>query len=173
MFTDKLLPENLILPSEKSLFDRDYFVQLHHDVSAFHTYNYLGARIPLKHSKLNVNKFRELMPGTFDDLSILQFMEFGFPLGLVEDFVLKPVTKNHSSLYQYYTHVDKFVASEVVKGGVTGPFANSPFDPVMVSPMMTAPKKPNSRRTVFDASFSDISLNISMPERMYLGEESD
>ena len=41
----------------------------------------------------------------------------------------------------------------------------------MISPLMTAIKKPCSRRTVYDASFSDYSLNINTPEKLYLGEE--
>ena len=36
---------------------------------------------------------------------------------------------------------------------------------------MTSPKKPNSRRTVFDASFSEYSLNVNTPDKLYLGEE--
>ena len=38
----------------------------------------------------------------------------------------------------------------------------------MVSPLMTADKKPNSRRTIFDASFSDFSLNLNTPKKAYL-----
>ena len=41
----------------------------------------------------------------------------------------------------------------------------------MISPHMTSPKKPNSRRTVFDASFSDFSLNVNTPDKLYLDEE--
>ena len=41
----------------------------------------------------------------------------------------------------------------------------------MTSPLMTATKKPSSRRAVFDASFSNSSLNMSTPERSYLGED--
>ena len=96
-------------------------------------------------------------------------MKFGFPLGLQDDFNLKPVLNNHSSAYDFYTHVDKFVRNELSKGGMTGPFTSSPCENIMVSPLMTSPKKPNSRRTVFDASFSDFSLNVNTPEKLYLG----
>ena len=37
----------------------------------------------------------------------------------------------------------------------------------MISPMMTANKKPDSRRTVFDASFGMYSLNKNTPEKAY------
>ena len=36
---------------------------------------------------------------------------------------------------------------------------------------MTAPKKPASRRAVFDASFGDFSLNMNTPEKVYVGED--
>ena len=100
-------------------------------------------------------------------------MEYGFPLGLQEDFTLKPVLKNHSSSYEYYSHVDKFIKKELLKGGMCGPFATSPFQDLMISPLMTSPKKPNSRRTVFDASFSEYSLNLNTPDKLYLGDEYD
>ena len=54
---------------------------------------------------------------------------------------------------------------------MTGPFLVSPFDNIMISPLMTSPKKPNSRRTVFGASFSEFSLNLNTPEKLYLLDE--
>ena len=58
-------------------------------------------------------------------------------------------------------------------GCVTGPFLNSPFSNVMLSPLMTFQKKPNSRGTVFDASFSDFSLNLNTPEKLYLDKDNE
>ena len=101
----------------------------------------------------------------------MQYMQFGFPLGLQENFNLKPVLRNHSSAYEYYSHVDKFIRNELENGGITGPFLTTPFPEIMISPLMTSVKKPNSRRAVFHASFSDFSLNTNTPEKLYLGEE--
>ena len=174
VFHDKLLPQpSFKLIPDNLQFDKEYYVDLHLKVSSFNTYNHLGARIPLKHSSINISKFRALLPSDYDDKVILQYLEFGFPLGLKEDFLLKPILKNHSSAYEYYTYVDKFVSNELEKGGMCGPFHTSPFPNVMVSPLMTSPKKPNSRRTVFDASFSDYSLNVNTPDKVYLGEDYD
>ena len=172
VFTDKLLPDPMSpLLSDTQLFSKDYYINLHSEVSSFNTYNHLGARIPLKHSNIKVNRFRELLPDDYDDKVILQYIEYGFPLGLQADFILQPVLKNHSSAYDYFSHVDKFVKNELEKGGMTGPFITSPFKNIMISPLMTSPKKPNSRRTVFDASFSDFSLNVNTPDKLYLEEE--
>ena len=55
------------------------------------------------------------------------------------------------------------------KNGVAGPLPLLPFNPTMLSPMMTSPKKPSSRRPVFDASFGDWSLNENTPIKSYLG----
>ena len=41
----------------------------------------------------------------------------------------------------------------------------------MTSPLMTAHKKPNSRRAVFDASFGQFSLNLNTPEKCYLFDD--
>ena len=162
VFHDKLLSDpNIRLIPDKLQFNKDYYVNLHLNVSSFNNYNHLGARISLKHSSINISKFRTLLPLDYDDKVILQYLEFGFPLGLQEDFILKPILKNHSSAYDFYSYVDKFVRNELEKGGMCGPFQTSPFPNIMISPLMTAPKKPNSRRTVFDASFSDYSLNIN------------
>ena len=96
-------------------------------------------------------------------------MEYGFPLGLVEVPVLSPCTRNHGSAYQYYPHIDKFVSGEISRNGLMGPFDTPPWQGMMISPMMTAPKKPDSRRPVFDATFGDFSLNNSTPNDCYLG----
>ena len=172
VFTDKLLPEpSSPLVSEKPRFSQDYYIDLYSKVTRFDNYNHLGARIPLEHTLINVKRFRELLPFDYDDKVILQYIEYGFPLGLQTDFVLQPVLKNHSSAYDYFHHVDKFIRNELQKGGMTGPFSTSPFKNIMISPLMTSPKKPNSRRTVFDASFSDFSLNFNTPDKLYLEEE--
>ena len=167
VFVDKKLPSifNFTLSSD---FRPEYFIDLHNHVSSFNTFNFNGARTKLSHCNINVNKFRELLPSDFDDISVLQYLEYGFPLGLVEDFVLQPNLKNHSSSYEYFSHIDKFINNELEKGGITGPFYSAPFPELMISPLMTSVKKPNSRRAVFDASFGDFSLNSNTPEKTYL-----
>ena len=156
---------------ENLAFPKDYFVNLHKCVKSYDNYNYAGARLKLEHCKINVNKFRVLLPSDFDDLGLLQYLEYGFPLGLNDDYMLQPVLKNHSSSYDYFTHIDKFVQTELDQGGLSGPFSNSPFQPIMTSPLMTSVKKPNSRRAVFDASFGDFSLNLNTPEKIYLCDQ--
>jgi hypothetical protein len=164
VFKDRILPSTSCLFKENEHFPMSYFVNLHNVVKSYGVHNYRGARIPLAHNNINVDTFRSyLTKYSYPHLHILQFVQFGFPLGLWSDAFLEPSVKNHSSAYSYYKFVDKFVESELDKLGVTGPFETSPWDGVMVSPMMTAHKKPNSRRTVFDASFGLYSLNKNTP----------
>ena len=104
MFTNKLLPDpSKPLTSNNTKFKSNDYTDLYFKVSSFNTYNHLGARVPLEHSNLRVDKFRQMLPINYDDRVVLQYIEFGFPLGLQEDFVLQPVLKNLSSAYEFYT----------------------------------------------------------------------
>ena len=142
----------------------DYFVALHNFVNnptcsyPAATPNYLGARIPLKHTRLNIQKWRHHLAG-YDNADIIQFLEYGFPLGLATDAVLSSSCQNHGSSYQFYDYIDEFISTGLSRCELSGPFTVPPFSSIHVSPLMTAPKKPDSRRAVFDATYGDFSLN--------------
>ena len=168
-FVDKLLPPPTTEIAQNHKFPPSYFADLHNKVKVSGTYNYAGARVKLDHSKINVDKFRELLEN-YDDIGVLQYLQFGFPLGLAQEFVLSSCTQNHTSAYEFYTFIDEFLDKEIQLGAVTGPAVEPLFPSVKVSPLMTAVKKPSSRRTVFDASFGDLSINNNTPEKEYLGD---
>ena len=177
-FVDKILPSPVMKLVEHSKYDLKYFVELHHQASAAgsrgqyrwpeYTPNYIGARIPLHHTNFNLDCWRENLIG-YDHVELVQFLEFGFPLGLRDLPELVPAKANHGSAYQFYPYLDKFFASGLLKGGVTGPCGASPFSSPMVSPLMTAPKKPASRRAVYDGTFGEHSLNNATPSEYYMG----
>ena len=100
-------------------------------------------------------------------------MEFGFPLGLDQLPTLTPAKANHGSAYQFYPWLDKFFSTGLLKGGVTGPCGTVPFSNGMISPLMTAKKKPSSRRAVYDATYGQHSLNNSTPCDQYLGVKTE
>ena len=158
-------------------FDSNYFLSLHKLASApgpnypANTYNFCGARIPLVHTQLNIPKWKELF-AAYPKADIIDKLEFGFPIGVEEEPSLSPALKNHSSSYLFYSWVDKFCIKEVSNCGLTGPFSTVPFSNYHVSPMMTAVKKPDKRRVVFDASYG-LSLNKSTPKEFYLNERAD
>ena len=179
-FTDKILPApaHPLLPRET--YTADYFKSLHNLVAAAGirsdgstypalTANFLGARIKLKHVHMKPDRWRYHLLG-YEHAELVQHIEYGFPLGLNELPELKSSSRNHGSSYGFYNHVDKFITEEIRYGGLAGPYDKVPWWDTIVSPLMTAPKKPCSRRTVFDASFGDHSLNNSTPGDVYLGQ---
>ena len=176
IFLDKSLPDpepcflGKITPNPS--YSSDYFTGLHSLVNApsLHypegTYNYLGARISLVHTNLKIPTWRDLL-ADYHRKELVDFLEFGFPIGVDPNGSTEPSLKNHSSSYMYYSHLDKFIIKEITKTGLTGPFGTVPFSGYQISPMMTSFKKPCSRRPVFDASFGS-SLNKITPQDYYL-----
>ena len=178
-FKDKVLPapEHMLFLNEE--FTADYYVALHNITAApgikedgtrypSFTPNHLGARVRMPHVKLKIDRWRYHLRG-YEHAELVQFMEYGFPLGLSSIPDLECCERNHGSAYMWYGHIDKFICTEVTEGGMTGPFQKAPWWNTIVSPLMTAHKKTKSRRTVFDATFGDKSLNNSTPSDLYMG----
>ena len=178
VFIDKILPPLKSAYEPHDTFSPDYFIAMHklvHEPGPSYsrgTPNYLGARIPLQHTGLNLPRWRYYLRG-YENVDVCQFLEYGFPLGLQSDLKpgLKSATRNHGSAHQFYTWIDEFLQTGLKLGDIVGPFQSSPFEKVHVSPLMTAVKKPSGRRAVFDASFGDVSLNDVTHPDTYLGEQ--
>ena len=178
LFVGRKLPAISLQPKPNFRdIDIDQYVALHNAVTSagLHypagTPNYLGARIPLPHNKLNLAAWTNLLSGTNNTL--LDYITFGFPLGLEPNCKVESSTKNHSSSYMYYSYVDKFINTEIEKGGLVGPFNSCPMDGMVVSPLMTAHKNPSSRRTVYDATFGEHSINNNTPKDFYMGVQTE
>ena len=179
-FYDKVLPAPTHILQVNKVFTPDYFVALHNITAAAgvredgshyaeFTPNHIGARISLPHTKLKLNRWRQHLLG-YEMVEICQFLEFGFPVGVTPGQELECKRRNHGSSYMWYSYVDKFVVKEVSECGVTGPFRLSPWKDIVVSPLMTAHKKPRGRRTVFDATYGDNSVNNATPGDYYMGQ---
>ena len=178
-FIDKALPAPVHDLKVNRTFTGNYYIALHNvtaapgirgDGSTYPAYtpNHMGARVQLPHVGLRVDRWRHHLVG-YDNAEIVQYIEFGFPLGLTSLPDLECTTRNHGSAYMWYDHVDKFICTEVTEGGLSGPFRKAPWWNNVISPLMTAHKKVKSRRTVFDASFGEKSLNNSTPSDYYMG----
>ena len=175
VFVDKVLPPVNDPLSPHATYPTEYFVALHKLVSdpgslyPANTPNHIGARIPLQHTKLNIPRWRYHLTG-YDGSEIVQFLEFGFPIGLMDNtaHTLVPTLRNHGSSYQYYSYLDKFLSTGLKRCELAGPCKVPPFHRVHVSPLMTAVKKPDGRRSVFDASFGEMSLNSCTPQDTYM-----
>ena len=173
VFIDKVLPRAEVCFDMDPNFSVDYFVALHRLVVSqgvdypYGTPNYMGARVPLVHSRLKIQNWREYLKD-YPYNEIVQFLEFGYPLGLVIDPVLEPSLKNHSSAYLFFQFVDEFFSKGLSRKEICGPFRTPPFEWVHTSPLMTAQKKPDSRRAVFDATYGLYSLNNNTPKEHFL-----
>ena len=175
-FLDKVLPPIQSQFTVNQDYPPEYFSALHQLVNSAGTHypqgtpNHLGARVPLQHTGLNLDMWRKHLVG-YDCVEICQYIEFGFPLGLQQDPEpeLKPSYRNHGSSYQFFKWIDEFIASGLENCDLSGPMKSSPFIEFNTSPLMTAVKKPDSRRAVFDASYGDSSLNMNTPSDHYLG----
>lgn len=179
-FSDKVLPASKHSLSVNEVFTPEYFVALHNITSAAgyredgshfteNTPNYLGARVSLPHTKLRLDRWRHHLIG-YESVELCQLLEFGFPVGVDPGQDLECKTRNHGSSYMWYSSVDKFVAKEVSECGISGPLCQAPWEGIVVSPLMTAHKKPRGRRTVFDATYGELSVNNATPGDHYLGE---
>ena len=180
IFIDKVLPSPSSVLVPHPSFSPSYFVDLGNSVTASGfdgagfcypagTPNFLGARIPLRHTNLKIGRWRHLLIG-YEDAHICQHLEYGFPLGLNEVPDIESSTRNHGSSYNFYPYIDKFVIGEVTKVGLTGPFQEAPWTDLVCAPLMTAAKKPDGRRAVFDATYGERSLNKATPTDEYLGQ---
>ena len=175
VFIDKVLPRSNVSFFQSDKFPLEYFVALHRLVSASgstyptNTPNHLGARIPLRHTRLNIPRWRYHLIG-YEAAELVQFLEYGFPVGLDVDarHTLVPSLQNHGSSYQFYTYLDKFLSTGLERCELSGPCSVPPFSRVHISPLMTAPKKPDGRRSVFDATFGEMSLNNCTPQDTYM-----
>ena len=181
VFSDKVLPSPDVELVEHESYNAMYFLNLHRVSSApgergqykwpEYTPNYIGVRVPLVHTSFNLDRWRYHLTG-YHSPELIQFLEFGFPMGLDKLPNLSPALSNHGSAYQFFPWLDSFFASGLLKGGVTGPFGTSPFSSPMVSPLMTAAKKPAARRAVYDATYGNYSLNKATPCETYLGTKT-
>ena len=177
VFIDRELPPRENEPVFNEDFPVSYFVKLHERVAAAgttypaNTPNHLGARIPLRHCQLKVDRWRYHLVG-YEGIDICQLIEYGFPLGLAEGAVstLKSTYRNHGSSYQYYKWWDKMTVKGVMRTELAGPCQESPFVDIHISPLMTAHKRPRDRRCVFDATFGTDSLNNKTPDGFYMGQ---
>ena len=178
-FLDKKLPPSVSPLVQDTRFNQDFFVTLSLLTAAegptwsSGTPNFKGARIKLVHTDLKIENWRRHLM-CYEGREICQFLEYGFPIGLDDPPPpLEPAQSNHGSAYSFFPWIDKFLESSISKRYVAGPFGEQPFPTVHISPLMTADKKPSSRRPVFDASFGDHSLNKGTPAGQYLGEKID
>ena len=132
-------------------------------VQAVGTPNYRGARQPVPHN-LNIQAWRD-RSHLFPDASIVEMLEFGFPIGYTAPHPPAPHTGNHPSANQFPADIDAYLNKELHHSAIIGPADHLPFQWPRTNPMMTRPKKDSSsRRVIVDLSMpQDASVNSGIP----------
>ncbi len=134
--------------------------------------NYQQARIALK-SGLNISGWKRELEGYWDS-SLIDCLEFGFPLSYT---ALVPPTgdnKNHATAHQFPDHVTQYLLQERQHDALAGPFLEDPFTPwFTTSPLLTRAKRDSDkRRIIVDLSWPPGgAVNDGVMYQTWLGEE--
>ena len=147
------------------------FIDIYNAVLLTGLPNFLVARRPLP-SGLNINNWRKSLP-SYHDKQIVDFLEFGWPVGYTSSKLPIPTYSNHKELLDYSTHINNYIETELFHEALLGPFKISPFTPwANYSPIMTREKKNTSKRTIIvNLSFpKKFSVNSGISKGFYLGK---
>ena len=91
----------------------------------------------------------------YHDQRLLDYLEFGFPLGYIAMEPPEQNTRNHASSTNYPSHVDNYLSKELANGSLRGPFKDKPTDKTHMNPIMSRPKKAStSCRIILDLSYA-------------------
>ena len=119
--------------------------------------NYKLARIPLT-SSFDC-EYLEPQMVDYHDKVVLDYIKFGFPLGIEHrSSIVSNASDNHSSARAYSDEVSSFVRDELAFEALLGPFDTIPHTLFTWSPLMTRPKG-SGRRVILDLSYREGSVN--------------
>ena len=124
----------------------------------------LGCRIQL-HPNFNLPLWeRELRK--YEDKNLVNFLRFGFPLGMQSRKGLdRKVIENHSLAQQFSEHVKKCIDKELKHNAMIGPFMHPSHPLYHCSPMLTRPKDISDRRVIVDLLCRDTDAVNRVTER--------
>lgn len=155
----------------ETLDDDQFEIEVHEAVVASGVPNYLSCRIPLR-TKLNIPFWRKEL-ADYHDTTLVDLLEFGFPLEIHKELPKRAPCKNHVGANLHPESIDRYVEKELQEGATMGPFDKCPFTSTpMFAPLNTAPKKDSSEpRIIQDESYPrGSSLNDMLSSDRYLGE---
>ena len=146
-------------------------LQIYDLVRASGAPNFLAARVPLPH-QLNIPCWRTYLQG-HSDTALVDYLEYGFPVGFDSSHPLESTDRNHASALQHASHVQTYLSKELSCQAMLGPFNAPPFWPwCHLNPIMTRPKKDSDeRRVILDLSWPlHASVNAGTPLEVYMNE---
>ena len=132
--------------------------------------NYKGVRIPVN-SNINIEFIRENFNNYFDE-EIVQYLEFGWPIGVTGEPPNKTRVQNHAGARNFPEFIDSYIIKEIQHKAILGPYEENPFESnIFISPLNSVPKDGNSRRIIVDLSFPESeSVNSRIPKETYLDD---
>ena len=130
--------------------------------------NFRAARVPLP-SALNIPRWRRELTG-YRDAHIVEYLEFGWPIGINRDADLCSQFASHPSALAHPRDVEHYVATELKHGALLGPFDGPLASTCHFSPLMTRPKKDSRfRRVIVDLSWpKGQSVNDGISKKDYI-----
>lgn len=175
--SDSLAQNNGSVGSEdhNSVFDKyEHLINICEKVEESGVPNYVGCRFPVN-SRFDCKYLEEQLEG-YHDKEVVQLIKYGFPIGYVGplDEAQDIVVDNHKGARENEKEVDRYLAKEVGKGSLAGPFPHNPFSkPLKLMPLNTTDKKNSTeKRVISDGSYPPgRSVNDGIPKGEYLGEE--
>ena len=129
------------------------YLKVASDVIASGVLNYKGYRVPLT-STFDLQYIKDNI-GDYHDKALLDYLTFGFPLGIDNKFSIRNnASDHHASARAFY----QYIQSEVKLEPLAGPFPQPPHEHFTWSPLITRPKE-TGRQVILDLSFRDFSVN--------------
>ena len=113
--SEPLMPSNY----QSNVNDGYSVVDLHRKVKQYRKPNFLGARIPVS-SQLNIQSWKILLADYWDQ-QLLQFLQYGFPLGFNRECKLLCEGGNHKSATDFPSHVHAYIKEELEHGAIVRP----------------------------------------------------
>ena len=145
-----------------------YHRDLYNDVRASGQYNFAHCRRRVP-SGLNIRAWQEYLEGYADE-NLVQFLEYGWPVGFDRSSDLCSASTNHATAIQFSDHIQYYIDTELRYGALLGPFLGPPIESLHINPLMTRPKRDSThRRVIVDLSFPHgLSVNDGVSALYYI-----
>ena len=133
--------------------DPQYYLRVVDLTSASGLPNYKAVRIPLP-SAFDLEYLEQQMID-YHDKVVLNYIKFGFPLGIARRFhIVSDATENHASAKAYSDEVSSFISDEMAFDALLGHFKRKPHPLFTWSPLMTRPKG-SGHRIILHLSYGE------------------
>ena len=86
-------------------------------------------------------------------LNVITGNEFGWELGVKDEFIPKFAYRNHPSAHEFEEAVDEYIKTDLEHGTLCGPIPEDCGLNLVISPTATVPKSLDKMRIIVDSSF--------------------